>query len=216
MFVPTPVIVTAASAPAAVSRGIGDTTVHGLLAATLALGTQDDSSRWRQWRAVWPSKHAFQQSHPLLWDPKLQNLLPPAAKGPAYRPEMAILASVEVALIIRISRYPERTRAKARSRLQGRINRFPRYGQAGLHILLAHRQHSLFLLRSSRDQEQGCHSLERSHGTLPVHGLHKPCRQRSEWLCPMLSFSLHSEPGSLVRRGLRHRGLYRYKRSIIW
>ena len=57
-------------------------------------------------------------------------------------------------LIGRVARYSEGARAEARSRLRGRVNPLPRCGQAGLHIPLAHRQYSLFLLRSSRDQGQ--------------------------------------------------------------
>lgn len=99
MSVPAPVVVTAASAPADVSRAIGDITVHGLLAASLALDAQDDSSRWRQWRAMWPSKHDFRQSHPLLWDPKLQNLLPPAAKDILREQEQKLAQDFEAVSI---------------------------------------------------------------------------------------------------------------------
>lgn len=76
------VIVTASTVPKNITSAIGQITVHGLLAAVLTLdASNNDQPSWQKWRAVWPTYQDFQQSHPLLWDPALQKLLPPAAEG---------------------------------------------------------------------------------------------------------------------------------------
>ncbi len=67
--------------PKHIANSIREITVHGLLAATFTLEAEAQDYRWREWRAVWPSKQDFQESHPLEWDIQLQDLLPPAAKG---------------------------------------------------------------------------------------------------------------------------------------
>lgn len=59
------------------ARSLGDITVHGLLAADLAM---DQSSTRAPWRAVLPSREEFVESMPLMWDPSLQALLPFASK----------------------------------------------------------------------------------------------------------------------------------------
>jgi len=51
-------------------------TVHRLLAAELALDTSETRAPWR---AVLPTSDDFKESMPLLWDPKLQALLPSAS-----------------------------------------------------------------------------------------------------------------------------------------
>ena len=80
-FVPTAAIVTASSVPKRIVQVIGSATVHGLVAATLLLAVDRGGTWAKYWRAVWPSKDDFRQSHPLLWNSELQSLLPPAAQG---------------------------------------------------------------------------------------------------------------------------------------
>lgn len=54
-------------------------TVHGLLAADLALNVSANTEKYAKWDAVMPSWDDIQQSMPLTWPTTLQNLLPTAA-----------------------------------------------------------------------------------------------------------------------------------------
>ncbi|KZF20512.1 SET domain-containing protein [Xylona heveae TC161] len=56
------------------------TTVHGILAASLALEAGLKTVPYGPWRAVWPSKRDFEESMPIMWSSDAQNLLPPFAK----------------------------------------------------------------------------------------------------------------------------------------
>ncbi|KAI0019061.1 SET domain-containing protein [Xylariomycetidae sp. FL0641] len=76
--VPTAALRSAATVPAAVKRALGATTsVHGLLAADLAL---DASPTYAAWNAVCPSP-AELASVPMAWPAGLQALLPGPAAG---------------------------------------------------------------------------------------------------------------------------------------
>lgn len=55
-------------------------TVHGLLAADLALNTIHNEVKYGPWDAVVPSRHDMLVSMPLTWPESLQLLLPTAAK----------------------------------------------------------------------------------------------------------------------------------------
>lgn len=55
-------------------------TVHGKLAAYLALNYDDKSSDYKAWQDVWPKMEEFECVMPFHWDKSLQNLLPHAAK----------------------------------------------------------------------------------------------------------------------------------------
>lgn len=55
-------------------------TVHGLLAADLALSHAQNTARYGPWDAVVPSWDDIQQSLPLTWPASLQAHLPPAAR----------------------------------------------------------------------------------------------------------------------------------------
>ncbi|KAF1841368.1 SET domain-containing protein [Cucurbitaria berberidis CBS 394.84] len=57
------------------------TTVHGRLAAALALWYSDSSSKneYKPWQDVWPSEADFKHTMPLYYPPQLQSLLSPAA-----------------------------------------------------------------------------------------------------------------------------------------
>lgn len=57
-----------------------DMTVHGLLAADVALNIAVNTKKYAAWDAVVPSWYDIQQSMPLTWPKSLQNLLPTAAK----------------------------------------------------------------------------------------------------------------------------------------
>jgi hypothetical protein len=59
-------------------------TVHGRLAAFLALGYGDEEAEHRPWQDVWPSMREFEVGLPLHWDEKACGLLPHAAKGMSY------------------------------------------------------------------------------------------------------------------------------------
>jgi hypothetical protein len=74
--VPTTALRTILTVPKSISKAIGSITVHGLLAADLAL---DISSDRAPWRAVLPTANDFKGSIPLLWDPALHVLLPEAS-----------------------------------------------------------------------------------------------------------------------------------------
>jgi hypothetical protein len=74
--VPTSALRTLLTVPKSISKSIGTITVHGLLAADLALDTNPTRAAWR---AVLPTAEDFKESMPLLWDAKLQALLPSAS-----------------------------------------------------------------------------------------------------------------------------------------
>ncbi|KUI73183.1 Ribosomal lysine N-methyltransferase set11 [Cytospora mali] len=57
-----------------------DITIHGLLAAELALDKSANSTEYAKWQAVVPSREDIQQSMPLTWPEALQALLPTAAR----------------------------------------------------------------------------------------------------------------------------------------
>ncbi|KUI59864.1 Ribosomal lysine N-methyltransferase set11 [Cytospora mali] len=57
-----------------------DITIHGLLAAELALDKSANSTKYAKWQAVVPSREDIQQSMPLTWPEALQTLLPTAAR----------------------------------------------------------------------------------------------------------------------------------------
>jgi hypothetical protein len=64
--------------PKSTFKAIGSITVHGLLAADLAM---DKSATTAPWRAVMPSRQEFHESMPLMWDPNLQALLPSISRA---------------------------------------------------------------------------------------------------------------------------------------
>ena len=61
--------------PKTISKALGKVTVHGLLAAELAL---DKSPARALWRAVLPTRKDLEESMPLFWHSSLQALLPEA------------------------------------------------------------------------------------------------------------------------------------------
>ncbi|KAG6367466.1 hypothetical protein INS49_001656 [Diaporthe citri] len=56
-----------------------DVTVHGLLAADLALNKAANDTKYSKWQAVVPTIEDIQQSMPLTWPASLQSLLPAGA-----------------------------------------------------------------------------------------------------------------------------------------
>lgn len=56
-----------------------DVTVHGLLAADLALNKTANETKYSKWQAVVPTEEDIQQSMPLTWPASLQSLLPAGA-----------------------------------------------------------------------------------------------------------------------------------------
>ncbi|KAF1995788.1 SET domain-containing protein [Amniculicola lignicola CBS 123094] len=56
-------------------------TVHGKLAAFLALEYESEASPHRPWQDVWPSQEEFKTILPIHWSKKLQDLLPHASKA---------------------------------------------------------------------------------------------------------------------------------------
>ena len=56
-----------------------DVTVHGLLAADLALNKAANDTKYSKWQAVVPTVEDIQQSMPLTWPAPLQSLLPAGA-----------------------------------------------------------------------------------------------------------------------------------------
>lgn len=56
-----------------------DVTVHGLLAADLALNKAANDTKYSKWQAVVPTVEEIQQSMPLTWPASLQSLLPAGA-----------------------------------------------------------------------------------------------------------------------------------------
>lgn len=58
-----------------------NTTVHGQLAAFLALKYQESEWDHRAWQEVWPTQEEFAEILPILWSSATRDLLPHAAKG---------------------------------------------------------------------------------------------------------------------------------------
>ncbi|KAI3399434.1 hypothetical protein diail_6909, partial [Diaporthe ilicicola] len=56
-----------------------DVTVHGLLAADLALNKAENDAKYSKWQAVVPTEEDIQLSMPLTWPTSLQSLLPAGA-----------------------------------------------------------------------------------------------------------------------------------------
>lgn len=56
-----------------------DVTIHGLLAADLALNKAANDTKYSKWQAVVPTVEDIQQSMPLTWPASLQSLLPAGA-----------------------------------------------------------------------------------------------------------------------------------------
>lgn len=79
LTVPTALLRTLDTVPKAITRKLPkDISVHGLLAADLAL---DRSRTYKKWNAVVPSKEELDDAVPLAWVPDLQTYLPsPAAE----------------------------------------------------------------------------------------------------------------------------------------
>lgn len=61
------------------------TSIHGTLAAFLAHGNPELLQKWNAWQAVWPPRHDFEESMPILWTQTTSQgnplRLPPAASG---------------------------------------------------------------------------------------------------------------------------------------
>jgi hypothetical protein len=73
-------LITAASPSLRSHKFPQNATVHGRLAAYLALHINDEND-YRPWQDVWPSREEFDGILPILWSEKAQKLLPHAAKG---------------------------------------------------------------------------------------------------------------------------------------
>lgn len=82
LTVPCSVLRTRDTVPRSIATRLPkDMTVHGLLAADLALGqTQSPAYKYSAWDAVVPSRDDIKRSMPLTWPASLQALLPPAAR----------------------------------------------------------------------------------------------------------------------------------------
>ncbi|KAK8204772.1 hypothetical protein IWZ00DRAFT_85305 [Phyllosticta capitalensis] len=52
-----------------------DATVHGRLAAYLAMMHADEQVDWDVWRRVWPTQESFEESMPLCWDEREKECL---------------------------------------------------------------------------------------------------------------------------------------------
>lgn len=80
LTVPSSALRTSATVPSAITNHLPkDMSVHGLLAADVALNLAANSTKYAQWDAVVPSWYDIQQSMPLTWGSPLQQCLPPAA-----------------------------------------------------------------------------------------------------------------------------------------
>ncbi|ROV93258.1 hypothetical protein VPNG_09556 [Cytospora leucostoma] len=81
LHVPVTALRTKDTVPPTITKSLPkDITIHGLLAADLALNKPSNSTKYAKWQAVVPSREDILQSMPLTWPPNLQALLPTAAK----------------------------------------------------------------------------------------------------------------------------------------
>ncbi|KAJ4386740.1 hypothetical protein N0V93_009638 [Gnomoniopsis smithogilvyi] len=82
LTVPSSALRTKSTVPSAISQNLPkDMTVHGLLAADIALNVAANTKKYAKWDAVVPSWDDIQQSMPLTWPTSLQNMLPTPAKN---------------------------------------------------------------------------------------------------------------------------------------
>ncbi|KAK7739001.1 hypothetical protein SLS53_005897 [Cytospora paraplurivora] len=81
LHVPVTALRTKDTVPPTITKSLPkDITIHGLLAADLALNKPANSTKYAKWQAVVPSREDILQSMPLTWPPSLQSQLPTAAK----------------------------------------------------------------------------------------------------------------------------------------
>lgn len=67
--------------PSTISKALPkDSTIHGLLAADMALNHPQNTNEYAKWNAVVPSREDIQLSMPLTWPDALQSRLPTASK----------------------------------------------------------------------------------------------------------------------------------------
>lgn len=80
LTVPISALRTKDTVPTTIVTGLPkDVTVHGLLAADLALNQAANDTKYTKWQAVVPTLQDIQQSMPLTWPASLQSLLPAGA-----------------------------------------------------------------------------------------------------------------------------------------
>ncbi|CAK7270867.1 hypothetical protein SEPCBS119000_004308 [Sporothrix epigloea] len=93
LTVPTRALRTLATVPKAISRKlVHDVSVHGILAAHLVLEDADDDAAWD---AVLPTRDDLEAGMPLLWSPKLRELLPTPARTALQRQQSKLTADWE-------------------------------------------------------------------------------------------------------------------------
>lgn len=80
LTVPISALRTKDTVPSAIVASLPkDVTIHGLLAADLALNKAANDTKYSKWQAVVPTVEDIQQSMPLTWPASLQSLLPAGA-----------------------------------------------------------------------------------------------------------------------------------------
>lgn len=81
LTVPTSALRTIDTVPTTIITSLPkDATVHGLLAADLALNQAANDTKYSKWQSVVPTVEDIQQSMPLTWPASLQSLLPAGAR----------------------------------------------------------------------------------------------------------------------------------------
>ncbi|CAK7271295.1 hypothetical protein SEPCBS57363_004542 [Sporothrix epigloea] len=91
--VPTRALRTLATVPKAISRKLDhDVSVHGILAAHLVLEDVEDDAAWD---AVLPTRDDLEAGMPLLWPPRLRELLPTPARTALQRQQTKLNADWE-------------------------------------------------------------------------------------------------------------------------
>jgi hypothetical protein len=85
LTVPLSAMFTIDSVPLSFVRRFSEgTSLHTILATFLTHGDPIVLKRWEIWRQVWPSRHDFEETLPLLWSkasPASKSLLPPSVSG---------------------------------------------------------------------------------------------------------------------------------------
>ncbi|KAF2275023.1 SET domain-containing protein [Westerdykella ornata] len=74
-------MITAASPSLRSYKFPANATVHGKLAAYLALRYSGNDSEYRPWQDIWPSREEFEAILPILWGKRARELLPEDAKA---------------------------------------------------------------------------------------------------------------------------------------
>jgi hypothetical protein len=135
-------LITVATPPIRALKFPAKITIHGRLAAYLALTYDTDSSPSKPWQDVWPTREDFDAILPIHWPKELQDLLPNAAHGMfCFEKEYRLGATV-----LTMCSNPCESTQQFGQRLAIHTLPLSLNTKIPLHIYLAHSKHTNLLL----------------------------------------------------------------------